>query len=266
MELYLMRAGDRTEQVLVLGTEFAHGFSTMSPLQNPRYARAVRELVFTLRFANLPEPRVPRPGLGTEGVVGLWTGLAMSFGRIRPHVAVLFDDGTAYFGPNPPARGLLGIDPGVEAPAAPRSWGAWEMTGGSGRLRLPWGDVPVRTDGAALELTTSGTPHRYVRWTTPRTSALEGDWCLSGGECLRLSPGGRFEDGGAVRVLEHATYAVPESPAGGRGAFELRDHTLVLRYDGGPEIRVAALGVPAGDTGPPGELMLGFNLDVLARR
>jgi hypothetical protein len=53
----------------------------------------------------------------------------------------------------------------------------------------------------------------------------------------------------------------PESPA---KEYVLRDHTLVLRYERGPEIRIAVPGMAAGAA--PGELMLSFNLDALTRR
>jgi hypothetical protein len=266
MDLYLIHTGDRTEQVLAVAGEFLEGgLTTMNPLQNPRYERAVREMVYSLRFANLPQIDHALPGLRGGGIAGVWAGLSMSFGALKPHVAALFDDGTAFFGPNPPARGLSQVDPAVERPSYPRYWGRYDFQGGSGVLRMPYGTVTMRTDGATLVLTVNGTEHRFARSTSPPTSAFEGTWCLRGGQCLRLLAGGRFEDRGAVRAAEHAVYAVPESPTGGRGTFEVRDHTLVLRYEGGPEVRVAILTVPTADPANPREILLGFHLELLNR-
>lgn len=67
-------------------------------------------------------------------------------------------------------------------------------------------------------------------------------------------------------MLEHTSYLFPESPSKGAGQYELRDHTLVLRYDRGPEIRIAVPGMAAGTSTTPRELMLSFNLDVLTRQ
>lgn len=97
---------------------------------------------------------------------------------------------------------------------------------------------------------------------------IAGNWCLSDGHCIRLTGGdsGRFEDTGAVRILEHSTYPFPESPVRGEGMYEVRDHTLVLRYDSGPEIRVAFPGIMEEPSAALRELMLSSSLDVVRRQ
>ncbi|MGE0552108.1 MAG: hypothetical protein AB7R55_01635 [Gemmatimonadales bacterium] len=271
VDLYQIRAGERLERVVVLARDFRDNLTTTSASRNPVYARAIRELVFCLRFASLPTPPRSPPRLSSgdgrdRGISGVWTGLAMSFGRIKRHFAIFFEDGTGYFGPRFPERGLLEIDPAVEQPSARRSWGAYTMTGASGTLTMPYGAVSVWIEGGGLELTTNGTLHRFIRLVLPSAEALEGDWCLAGGQCLRLTAAGRFEDRGAVRAIEHASYPNPETPVGGDGSFGLEDYTLVLRYDRGPEIRVGFAGVADERASRPAELLLGFNADVLTRR
>jgi len=200
------------------------------------------------------------------GIVGVWSGAAMSSGDLKVHHAVFFANGAAYFGPSFPLRGLLDIDIAAERSVAARYWGTYTFGGGAGVLTMPYGAIPMRgLERGALELTTNRTAHKYFRTVMPDTATIAGNWCLSGGECLRLvgRGTGRFEDGGAVRVLEHSTSPSPQSPARGVGAYVLRDNTLVLRYDGGKEMRIAVPGVASGSSQ---ELVLSFNLDVLTRR
>jgi len=139
------------------------------------------------------------------------------------------------------------------------------VTGGTGTLTMPYGPVPLRALGAALELTTNNTPHRFVRLEMPESERLDGNWCNADGACLRLTSAGTFQDGGAVRAAEHSVYPYPESPTGGEGSYELREHTLVLRYARGSELRMGFPGA-LDKSSSPRELLLGFNGDLLTRR
>ena len=246
--------------------DFRDNLTTTNAALNPRYSRAIQTLVFTMQFANLPPVSIAPATLRGGGIAGVWAGLAMSFGRIKTHVAIFFDDGTAYFGPAFPLRGLAGIDPSIEQPRARRYWGTWTFRDGSGVLTMPHGTIALRADGAALELTTNATAHRYIRMHLPDPDRLQGTWCVDDARCLRFGTGGRFEDNGAARALEHSTYPFPESPPQGAGRYEIREHTLILRYDGGPELRLAFPGVIDRTMATPSELILGHNLDVLRRR
>ncbi|HEX4934025.1 MAG TPA: hypothetical protein VFV33_12640, partial [Gemmatimonadaceae bacterium] len=140
------------------------------------------------------------------------------------------------------------------------------VSGATGAISVPYDTVPLRVTAQGIEITTSGTPHRFIRFTMPTAAQVAGRWCLEDGPCLRLGADGRFQDEGAARVLEHATYDYPETPERGEGAFALQDHTLILRYDRGPEVRIAAPGVFDGSPGELREWRLSFNQDLLVRR
>ncbi len=265
VDLYVIRAGDRMERVAVFATDFRDNLSMTNASLNPRYARAIQRLVFTLQFANVPPVPVAPVTLRGAGITGVWAGLALSFGRIKRHIAIFFDDGTAYFGPFFPQPGLLEIDPSIEQPRARRYWGTWVFRNGAGTLTLPWGTIPLQATNPSLKLTVNQQDHSYIRTFTPDAAQLEGTWCLDDPHCIRFGADGRFEDSGAVRVLEHATYPFPESPPRGSGRYEVREYTLILRYDGGPELRLGLAGV-TDRTARPRELMAGYELDVLQRR
>ena len=259
VDLYLIRAGDRLERAVVLSSEFRVNLSTLHADQNPIHERAIRKFIFTLDFANQPSKPVA-PATLTRATSGVWGGTAMSFGQYKATFAILFDDGTAFFGPNLPTKGLDGIDPSIEQPRASRYWGTYTMSGGAGEIRVPPGPIPMRVVGTVLEVNPLGTVHRFARIAQPDARQVEGTWCLKDGACLQLGPSGRFRDTGAARVVEHSTYDYPESPTGGDGTYLVKDYTLILRYSTGQEFRIICLGVVQG------ELWLSFNLDALTKR
>jgi hypothetical protein len=259
VDLYLIRAGDRLERVLVVSSEFRVNLMTLHADQNPIHERAIRKFVFTLGFASQPT-RPAAPATLTRATSGVWGGSSMSFGQYKATFAILFDNGTAFFGPGLPTRGLDGIDPAIEQPRAARYWGTYTMTGGTGEIRVPPGPIPMRIVGTVLEVNPLGTVHRFARIAPPDARQIEGTWCLKDGACLQLGPSGRFRDNGAVRVLEHSTYDYPESPAGGEGTYQVRDYTLILRYTNGQEFRLICLGLVGA------ELWMSFNLDALTKR
>jgi hypothetical protein len=266
VSVYVLRAADRVERVAVIARAFTENLSRLTTANNPRFSREIRELVFRMKFANQPQRPLAPAGLRPGGIVGVWAGLGMSFGRIKTEFAIFFDNGLAYFGPGFPLQGLHEIDPVVEQPSHRRDWGTYTWSGGAGVLTMPYGEIPLRSTGSGLELTTNRTSHRYIRLVLPSSSRLDGTWCYGDAKCLRLKPDGGFEDNGAVRVAEHSLYGWPQAPPGGTGRYLLRDHTLYLTYDGGPELRIAFPGIEDGSTSSPNELRFGWNADLLTRR
>jgi hypothetical protein len=267
VHVYAIRAGDRIERVAVLARDIRETLIVTNATLSPRHSGPLRTLIFSLRFANLPDPKLPEATIHGSGITGVWAGLGMSVGRIKPEFAIFFTGGVAYFAPRFPSWGLADLDPSVEQPAEPREWGTWTMNGTTGEMVMPYERIPLRLTGTALELTTSQTPHRYQRLTLPASGRLDGTWCTDAAGCLRLTTDGRFEDTGAIRTVEHSSYAYPLSPLRGEGRYEIRDHTLFLRYDTGAEIRLAFPGLTDDQrAGSPQYIVLGFAFDILNRR
>lgn len=263
---YLFAVGGRIERLFVLAADFRAELLTANAMSSPRFEPEIFRFVFSVRFSGSDRTRVPAR-IDGPGIVGVWGGSAMSFGSIKPQMAIFFSDGNAYFGSRFPTFGLAGIDPAVERERAPREWGTWKMTGTSGQIQMPYGVLPLKLDANALVITTSNTPHRFVRLTPPAPAQLVATWCLEASECVSFLPDGRFRDDGALRVLEHQTYPFPISLPRGAGRYELTAHTLVFRYDNGPELRIAVPGHPPGqDDAKPARVWLSFNFDTLTRR
>jgi hypothetical protein len=266
VDLIVFHPGDRVERVAVISRDFRDNLLMTTSWNNPAYYRAVRELVFSLKFANEATRPLAPAGLRPGAIVGVWAGLGMSFGEIKTNFAVFFDNGLAYYGAHFPVRGLLDIDPSLEQPAQLREWGTYTMNGDAGTLTMPYGTIPLRRTETGLEVTSNRQLHKFVRLSMP-DAPLDGRWCMPGGQCLRLTADGRFEDNGAMRAVEHPSYPVTLSPAGGRGRYTLRSHTLILSYDSGEEMRVAFVGLPPDRRPPsPSEIRLGFEPDMLVKK
>jgi hypothetical protein len=264
---YVMRAGDRVERVAVLSKSYRANLLQVTTANATLHDRAIRSFLASLDFASMPEARSPSGRLTTtQSVSGVWNGLGMSFGAIKGQFAILFDDGTAYFGPRFPSEGLERIEPVAEQFAEPRYWGTWRASGGRGEITLPYGAIPLQVVGPTLELTTTNTLHKYIRRYMPARELLIGTWCLSDGKCLDLAANGRFRDSAAVRTMEHAADEYAATPVSGEGTYELRDYSLVLRYTSGLVFRMAFPGLLDSPTSVPAQVQWGSNLDVMTRK
>lgn len=261
---YLFQQGERIRRLFVVSRDFRAQLLKVSTMTNPRWEREIHRFVQGLEFPGAEAARRGQARAEGAGVTGVWAGMAMSIGKLKPHAAIFFSDGSAFLGTRFPARGLAEAEPWLEREMSPREWGTWRMEGAVGKIEMPYGTVPLRMEGETLVVTTSNTPHRYVRMRAPGREGAAGRWCLApGGPCLTLGADGRFLDEGAGRVVEHPTYPYPETPARGAGVYEMREHTLVLRYDGGPEVRTAVVGLAPGESG---RMWVSFNWDEFVRR
>lgn len=270
VSLFLARVNERIERVAIIAREIQVNLTTAHAAANPRFVGAIDEFLFGLRFADATTTAFPEARLTGGAITGVWHGLSMFGGRLATGAVVFFSDGSAWFGGNFPTYGLDGVKPHIASRADPRRWGQYQFENGAGTLTMPYGAIPLRLDGTALVLTTNRTPHRFIRSYLPATGRLDGRYCLTtGAGCLTLTADGQFRDEGAVRVVEHAVYPYPVSPERGQGTYQIRDYTLVLRYEGGPEVRVAFPGFLDGavaQSPSPEEIVLSFNLDALRKR
>ena len=269
VSLFLAKVNERIERVAIISREIQVNLTVATAALNPRFQGAIDAFLFGLRFADWNTPTFADARLTGGAITGVWEGISMFGGRFKTGAVAFFSDGSAWFGSNFPTYGLDGIKPHVERDADRRQWGNYQFQSGNGVLTMPYGAIPLRLDGSVLVLTTNKTPHRFVRRYPPVSSRLSGRYCLAEGSgCLTLAGDGRFHDEGAGRIVEHAVYPYPLSPERGDGEYEIRDYTLILRYAGGPEVRVAFPGFldrAAAASTSPDVITLSFNMDVLKR-
>lgn len=268
--LFLVKVNGRIERVAIVSREMQVNLMVATASHNPRFENAINDFLFGLRFANFQAPGFPEARLTGGPITGVWGGISMFGGQLKTGAAVFFSDGSAWFGSGFPTRGLADSKPHIQSGSDLRRWGKYKFEGTTGVLAMPYGEIPLRLEPTGLVLVTNNTPHKFIRSHMPAIASLNGRYCFEdGSECIAFTPGGRFQDQGVGRVIEHSAYPYPLSPERGEGTYEIRDYTLILRYAGKVELRVGFPGYfdrSEAQNPNPGEIVLSFNLDKLKKR
>jgi len=277
LDVYFIHVGDRLERVAIL-TNWVNQPYQETPAQSPKYYNLLQDFVYGLQFKNQPDPRLPKPGLKGDGIVGVWVGMSLGTsgytGRAEwkgYHVA-FYDNGMALYTAQLPVRAFETMNPYVSREQSRRWWGTWSMDNGRGVLKMLYGEIPIVVDGANIVLTTNKTDHRFARLDDVDGTRWDGTYALHEYQgkipAISFTPDGKFSDDGAVKILEHnlyKTYGIGH--ANGEGTYEVKNWTLLLHYLDGREYSMAYLGLVAkkGET-KPSSINLTFNHDELKRR
>ena len=207
--------------------------------------------------------KTPDGGLGKpgnvprgNGIAGVWMGIYMPAagvritGRAEERYLSFYGDGV-YFEDIPRAgyaaaeRESLRNDPNITD-----FWGTWSMSGTQGEARRAVLTRPYKIRLVSKDEIEYGSTHFYRcapvdglrlngAWTT---YADPGDRALSAPgmrPVLRFQPDGRFRDDGLWATVL-GTGLEDRMKSSGEGSYEIRDYTLILRYDDG-RVRHSAL-------------------------
>lgn len=276
LQLTAIRVGDRIERVAVV-TNYVSPPYRESPIDHPRYADALNRMIFGLRFKNHAEPALAEGGLKGDGIVGVWAGVALKTdGQGRAAwsgmTAAFYSNGQVFFSQKLQTFLFEGMPASIACEVTPRWWGTYVFDGGKGSMTMLYGAVPMEMQGDRLVLTTSNTPHRYVKLPPVDGARFDGTYALpeDNGRVpqITFTAEGRFSDQGALAVLEHSLYRLKSDVRKpGEGAYEVKNYSILFKFDDGREFTAACLGqgLKAGDL-RPAELVLGFNSDTLRRR
>lgn len=273
LEMFVLKVNDRFERVAVLSRIRTHNLSRYSLSDSRAYRQTVRAIVFGMTFDDWTDTAVKPAGLDGGGVVGVWQGISMFGGQFKAAYVILYSNGQAFFGSRFPLDGCGdGQDTWVEAEETPRYWGTYTFADGAGALRMPYGEVPIRSKATGLVFTTNKTDHAFVRVPDTDGARFDGTYVLPehNGKVptITFTPDGKFRDDGALKVLDHEIYtafAASETP--GAGTYAVRGHTVTFRYDDGRIFRLAFPGADYEKGNPtPARLTLSFNEDTLTRK
>jgi hypothetical protein len=277
LSVTFIRVGDRLERAAVL-TNYVSAPYFESPIHNPKYERVIDWFIFGLKFRNHVEPKLAEGRLTGEGIVGVWMGVSMAFvartGNLEWNgtTAAFYSNGQVFYNTKLQTFLFEGVNPILAREVTPRWWGSWTFDQGSGTMKMLYGDIAMELKGEALVLTTSKTPHKFVRLAPVDGARLEGTYAFTehNGKIPKItfSGDGRFTDDGALNVLEHCLYklyATTRKP--GEGTYEVKNYTILFHYADGREFTAAFLGLTytKGDR-TPAALTLGFNDDTLKRQ
>lgn len=270
MNLFVVKLKGRLERIAVVSKE--ERYSSTGVYQDSRYYDVIQEFLFSVQFDDWKEPRLAPATLKGDGIVGCWVGISMLGGTFKGTYAIFFSNGQAYFGSRLPLHGMGdGFNGWVDAEVVPRYWGTYTFEKGQGVMKMSYGEIPIRSDGAALIVTSNRTDHRFGKLASVDGARFDGRWTLPGAysdgrpdPSISFTSAGQFVDEGAVNVLNHG-YPLVEAP--GAGTYEVKDFTLLLLFSDGRRYRIAFPGheYEKGNV-RPSKLILSFNEDVLVRR
>jgi len=272
MDLLVMRVNDRLERIVILSKQFRTTYDTWSLYRSPDYGPVCQSIIFGVKFDDWKEPPVEPATLKGGGIVGVWAGVTMMGGALKGTYAIFFSNGQVFFGSRFPLEGLDQFDTWLDSEQVPRYWGTYSMNGGSGTIKMLYGDIPVDWKGDGLILTTSKTEHRFVRLPPVDGARFNGtyeipSWNNTTGT-IAFTGDGRFEDQGALDATIHqVAYPFRITTAPGGGTYVVKDYTITFDYRDGRRYRAAFYGDHYDKANPsPDVIVMSFNDDVLKKR
>lgn len=277
LSVTFIHVGDRLERAAIL-TNYVSPPYRESPANNPKYTNVMNWFIYGLKFKNHVEPKLAEGSLSGEGIVGVWIGVSMQFvartGSLEWNgtTAAFYSNGQVFYNTKLQTFLFEGVNPILAREVTPRWWGTWTFDQGSGTMKMLYGDIAMEQKGDALVLTTSKTPHKFIRLPAVDGVRLEGTYAfqehLGKVPKITFTADGRFTDAGALNVLEHPLYKLYAITGKlGQGTYEVKNFTILFHYDDGREFTAAFLGLTytKGDR-TPAALTLGFNDDTLKRQ
>jgi hypothetical protein len=280
LEVFVIKINERYERIAIAKSRNnCGGLSRFYPTDRLEYSNAIERLLFSLQFSDRREPATTTTTAKGNGIVGAWQGISMSVGLTKPGAKlgaelktkelIFFSNGQAFFGNNFPVEGLDELDTWIKAENNRRDWGTWNFSNGKGMLKLPYANMPLRVEGNKLIITTNKTDHAFIKLTPVDGIMFQGNYLMSEAygtrPSIQFTAAGTFMDKGAIRVLYHE-YIDCLNPAinPGSGKYEIRNHSVVFKYNDGRKIKIAFTG--AGyNKNDPSKLVLSFNHDQLLK-
>jgi len=293
LDLFVIKINNRYERIAVIKSRnTCNGLSKYYPSDRLKYADAIENFLFSLKFDDWKEPVVTNGTLKGNVFVGVWQGLSMSVGLSKTGAAlgaelklkqlILFSNGQAYFGKNFPVEGLDGINTLLQAETNRRDWGYYNFNSGRGILKLPYGEFPMRVENDKLIITTNKTDHGFIKLNDVDYVKFSGTYAMSEWNArlndavgqgkiptISFTPDGKFTDNGAIRILCHEyTDCLNPALAPGSGMYDVKNHSLIFNYSDGRKIKVAftEAGFDKNSADPSSTLVFAFNNDILKRQ
>lgn len=282
LEMFVIKINGRFERVAVIKSRNNCGMSRYYPSEHIQRGLAIEDFLFSLQFTDAPPPAVKQGIAKGPGILGVWQGISLSVGApqnkndlgvgYKVFTPIFFSNGQAYFGSRFPGEGLNEFNSYLAAELNRRDWGTYTFSNGSGILKMPYGDIPLRMEGDKLVITPNKTDHRFFKMTPPDGAIFNGTYALSelNGKIpsITFTAGNKFTDNGAVKVLYHE-YVDCINPAlkPSSGTYEVKDHTVIFNYSDGRKIKIAFIGTDYNSNNQnAASLWMSSNQDELRRQ
>ena len=288
LDLFVIHLNDRFERVSIIKSRNNCNLSTYYPSDRLKYYNDIENFLFSLQFADWKEPVVNMGSIEGEGITGVWQGIGLSVGMVKPGAilgvefkgkqVIFFSNGQAYFGSSFPVEGLDELDTWIRPELNRRDWGTYTFSEGKGVLKLPYGDIPLRMENETLVITSNKTEHGFIQLNSVDGARFNGVYAFSSKDFLGQETGktplisftadGKFTDNGAMSVLYHEyidCINVAKDP--GSGTYEVKNYSVIFNYTDGRKIKIAFLGSDYDiKNQSPATLTMSSNEDVIYRK
>jgi len=278
LEVFAIKLSNRIERVAIVESrENCGDGSRYYAADRLRYRNAIESFLYSIRFDDFDTPPLASGSAKGGGLIGVWQGSILSSGaaiglRLEAFTPIFLTNGQVYFGPKFPTEGLAGLNTRIPPELYPRDWGTYTLTGNSGTLKMPYGDVPIKVVGDRLLVTRGQRDWPFQKVQPVDGATFEGTYALGSvnGQVrsITFSSDGRFTDRGALKALSSDPGAcVSPGATPGAGTYEVRDYSMIFTYSDGRAMTLAF--ADAGytkDNRTPARLKLSFNEDALVRQ
>jgi len=257
LDLFVIKINNRFERVAILQSRKNCNLSRYYASDRLQYKQAIDNFLFSLQFADGTEQVLKSGNINGSGIIGVWQGISLTVGtvttseplgvRYKVYSPVFLSNGQAYFGTNFPAGGLDGLNTRIPPELNRRDWGTYTFSNGTGILKMPYADIPLRMENDKLMITVNQTDHKFYQLPSVDGAGFIGTYVMSEAygkiPSITFTADGQFTDNGAVKILYHE-YVDCINPAlnPGSGRYEVKNYTILFNYTDGRKIKIAFLG------------------------
>ena len=278
LEVFVIKVNNRFERVAIFESRPSCPplYSRYYTTDRTSYRNAIENLLFSIQFTDLNSAILQSGSVNGTGIIGIWQGTIQSTDvagfKLDVYSPIFFTNGQVYFGNKFPTEGLDGVNSRTLAELNQRNWATYTFSNGRGVLKMPFGDIPFRTEGNKLIVTKNQMDWHFSKLPTVDGARFNGTYVMSESygkiPSISFTTDGKFTDNGAVKVLCHDYVdCINPATAAGSGTYEVKNYTIHFNYSDGRKIKIACPGVgyDRSNTTPP-ILEMSFNYDKLMRQ
>jgi hypothetical protein len=278
LELFVIKVNNRFERVAILESrKYCGGVSRYYATDRINYRNDIENLLFSLQFSDF-NTNVLKPGSITgNDITGMWEGTIQSTGaatgvRLEVFSPIFFNNGQVYFGNKFPTEGLDELNTRIPPELYPRNWGTYTYSNGKGILKMPFAEIPFRTQGDKLIVTKNQRDWPFYKKKSVDGATFTGTYKMSESygiiPIINFTADGKFTDNGVVRTLYHdGTNCVNPGYVPGSGTYQVKNFTIHFNYTDGRKVNIAFLGTDYDINNPsPPVLRMSFDDNPMYRQ
>jgi hypothetical protein len=278
LEVFVIKINNRFERVAILESrKYCGGVSRYYATDRINYRNDIENLLFSLQFSDF-NTNVLKPGSITgNDITGMWEGTIQSTGaatgvRLEVFSPIFFNNGQVYFGNKFPTEGLDELNTRIPPELYPRNWGTYTYSNGKGILKMPFAEIPFRTQGDKLIVTKNQRDWPFYKKKSVDGATFTGTYKMSESygiiPIINFTADGKFTDNGVVRTLYHdGTNCVNPGYVPGSGTYQVKNFTIHFNYTDGRKVNIAFLGTDYDINNPsPPVLRMSFDDNPMYRQ